>query len=84
MHTLSTSYPNQKIHFIQTDVRHNENIRESFREAVELFKFIDIVVANAGISNESEFENTIQINLVSSLHYFPNKLIVHFFFLYLN
>lgn len=62
--TLSEAYPKQNIVFIQTDVTDKQNVRKSFQEVVDQFKSIDIVISNAGMINEAEYEQTISVNLV--------------------
>lgn len=44
----------------------------AFKKVIEHFGRLDIVVNNAGVNNEKDWESTIQTNLVSiiSLHMF--------------
>lgn len=51
--------------FIETDVARKENVRQAFSKVLEKFRFIDIVIANAGILNEPDYEKTINVNLVN-------------------
>lgn len=60
--SLCSTHPN--IVFIQTDVSDKSQVNKSFQEAVTRFKFIDIVIGNAGILDEQDYERTININLV--------------------
>lgn len=53
--------------FIETDVARKENVRQAFSKVLEKFRFIDIVIANAGILNEPDYEKTINVNLVNDL-----------------
>lgn len=55
--------------FIETDVASKENVRQAFTKVVDKFRFIDIVIANAGILNENDYEKTIKVNLVNIIWY---------------
>lgn len=63
--SLTAQYPRQKIYFIKTDVTNGDNVRQSFAEAAAKFTYIDVLIGNAGILDESKPEKTIQVNLVS-------------------
>lgn len=65
--SLNTSYPKQNVHFFKTNVLNKENVTKSFQDAITKFQYIDIVIGNAGILNENDYEKTILINLVSLL-----------------
>lgn len=41
-------------------------ILEAFRAAIETFKQIDIVINNAGVATEDNYENMIAVNFVST------------------
>lgn len=71
---LSGQYPNQKVYFIKTDVTSNDNVRQSFTKAVEIFKYIDVLIGNAGILDESKPEKTVQVNLVRKRNFFVYNL----------
>lgn len=62
--SLNIAYPKQKVYFFKTNVLDKDNVIRSFREAITKFQFIDIVIGNAGILNENDYEKTILINLV--------------------
>lgn len=51
--------------FIKTDVASKQQVQTAFTKTVDKFKFVDLVIANAGILNEQDYERTIGVNLVS-------------------
>uniref|UniRef100_A0A1A7X3T3 15-hydroxyprostaglandin dehydrogenase [NAD(+)] n=1 Tax=Iconisemion striatum TaxID=60296 RepID=A0A1A7X3T3_9TELE len=51
--------------FIQCDVSNGEALRDAFQTTVDTFGCLDIVINNAGINNEKNWEKTIQVNLTS-------------------
>lgn len=61
---LQSSYPNQTVVFIKTDVTKKEQVQSAFNQVIAKFNFIDYVVANAGILRENDYEMTINVNLV--------------------
>lgn len=61
---LKTKYHSQNILFIKTDVSKKEQVKSAFDQAIQNFGSIDIVIGNAGILCESDYERTINVNLV--------------------
>ncbi|XP_022540268.1 15-hydroxyprostaglandin dehydrogenase [NAD(+)] isoform X1 [Astyanax mexicanus] len=51
--------------FIQCDVTDRGKLQEAFQSTVEQFGRLDIVINNAGINNEKNWEKTIEVNLTS-------------------
>lgn len=51
--------------FIQTDVSKKDQVTGAFDQCIREFDTIDIVVGNAGILCETDYERTINVNLVS-------------------
>ncbi|XP_044286680.1 15-hydroxyprostaglandin dehydrogenase [NAD(+)] isoform X1 [Varanus komodoensis] len=51
--------------FIPCDVSKEEELKETFKKTVQHFGKLDIVVNNAGVNNEKNWEITVQINLMS-------------------
>ncbi|KAG7235898.1 hypothetical protein INR49_002096 [Caranx melampygus] len=49
--------------FIQCDVSNGDALRDTFQSTVDHFGRLDIVINNAGINNEKNWEKTIQVNL---------------------
>lgn len=64
---LQSSFPNQTVVFIKTDVTKKEQVKSAFNQVIAKFNFIDYVVANAGILRENDYEMTINVNLVRSI-----------------
>ncbi|XP_010143710.1 PREDICTED: 15-hydroxyprostaglandin dehydrogenase [NAD(+)]-like [Buceros rhinoceros silvestris] len=69
---LDEQFEAQRTVFIQCDVTDQEQLKGAFEKVIEHFGRLDIVVNNAGVNNEKDWESTIQINLVSiiSFHMF--------------
>lgn len=65
--SLQNTYQTQTVVFIQTDVSKKDQVKRAFDEIVRLFGYIDYVVGNAGILCESDYERTINVNLVSEI-----------------
>lgn len=51
--------------FIQCDVSDGDSLKGAFQRTVDEFGRLDIVINNAGINNEKNWEKTIQVNLTS-------------------
>ncbi|TKS69373.1 15-hydroxyprostaglandin dehydrogenase [NAD(+)] [Collichthys lucidus] len=51
--------------FISCDVSNGDALRDAFQSTVDKFGRLDIVINNAGINNEKNWEKTIQVNLSS-------------------
>uniref|UniRef100_A0A3Q3EBN3 15-hydroxyprostaglandin dehydrogenase [NAD(+)] n=1 Tax=Labrus bergylta TaxID=56723 RepID=A0A3Q3EBN3_9LABR len=51
--------------FIPCDVSNGDALRDAFQATVDKFGRLDIVINNAGINNEKNWEKTIQVNLTS-------------------
>ncbi|XP_068606737.1 15-hydroxyprostaglandin dehydrogenase [NAD(+)] [Brachionichthys hirsutus] len=51
--------------FISCDVSDGDALRDAFQRTVDTFGRLDIVINNAGINNEKNWEKTIQVNLTS-------------------
>ncbi|XP_032917177.1 15-hydroxyprostaglandin dehydrogenase [NAD(+)] isoform X3 [Catharus ustulatus] len=62
---LDEQFEAQRTLFIQCDVTEQEQLRGAFKKVIEHFGRLDIVVNNAGVNNEKDWESTIQINLTS-------------------
>lgn len=63
--SLQRDYERQKVLFIQTDVSKRDQVKSAFDETFKQFGYIDYVVGNAGVLCESDYERTINVNLVS-------------------
>ncbi|CAH6787299.1 Hpgd [Phodopus roborovskii] len=62
---LDEQFEPQKTLFVQCDVADQKQLRDTFRKVVDHFGRLDILVNNAGVNNEKNWEQTLQINLVS-------------------
>ncbi|XP_058495487.1 15-hydroxyprostaglandin dehydrogenase [NAD(+)] isoform X1 [Solea solea] len=51
--------------FIQCDVSDGNALKDAFQRTVDQFGRLDIVINNAGINNEKNWEKTIEVNLTS-------------------
>ncbi|KAJ8407453.1 hypothetical protein AAFF_G00273100 [Aldrovandia affinis] len=51
--------------FIQCDVTDRGKLKDAFQSTVDKFGKLDIVINNAGINNEKNWEKTIEVNLTS-------------------
>lgn len=56
---------NQNVMFIKTDVASKQQVQTAFTKVADKFKFVDLVIANAGVFNDQDYEKTIGVNLVS-------------------
>ncbi|CAG9812792.1 unnamed protein product [Phaedon cochleariae] len=54
--------------FVQTDVTDIKQFQNAFEKTIETFKYIDILINNAGIMNDSLWEKEISINLNGTIH----------------
>lgn len=62
---LRSEIKNENVMFIKTDVASKQQVQAAFTKVADKFKFVDLVIANAGILNEQDYERTIGVNLVS-------------------
>ncbi|XP_076845586.1 15-hydroxyprostaglandin dehydrogenase [NAD(+)] [Brachyhypopomus gauderio] len=62
---LDQQYGEDNCIFIQCDVTDQGRLQEAFQSTVERFGRLDIVINNAGINNEKNWEKTIEVNLTS-------------------
>uniref|UniRef100_A0A3B3IML3 15-hydroxyprostaglandin dehydrogenase n=1 Tax=Oryzias latipes TaxID=8090 RepID=A0A3B3IML3_ORYLA len=62
---LDAEFGGDNCAFIQCDVTDGHALRDAFQKTVELFGRLDIVINNAGINNEKNWEKTIDVNLTS-------------------
>ncbi|XP_053535878.1 15-hydroxyprostaglandin dehydrogenase [NAD(+)] isoform X2 [Ictalurus punctatus] len=62
---LDEQYGQDNSIFLQCDVTDGGKLQEAFKSTVEHFGRLDIVINNAGINNEKNWEKTIEVNLTS-------------------
>ncbi|PSN57413.1 hypothetical protein C0J52_07328 [Blattella germanica] len=63
IHKLQQKYGKDKVIFIKTDVSKEEELEEAFKQTVERFGGLDIVVNNAGLFNDKKWQYEIAVNL---------------------
>lgn len=66
--TLRSTYKNQNVVFIKTDVTKKDQVKSAFAEVISKFNYVDILVANAGVLREDDYELTINVNLLGLTH----------------
>ncbi|GFO35778.1 15-hydroxyprostaglandin dehydrogenase [NAD(+)] [Plakobranchus ocellatus] len=64
---LQKKYGKDKCTFLHCDVSSPSRLEDSFKTAVRLFGHIDLVVNNAGIADESQLENMVNVNLLGAI-----------------
>lgn len=62
---LQKSFSDRKIILINADVTNKGSVESAFKEVLKEFISIDIVIGSAGILNEKNYEQMIQVNLVN-------------------
>lgn len=62
---LDKQFGTHRTVFIPCDVSNEEQLKDAFKKVFEHFGRLDIVVNNAGVNNEKNWEVTVQINLIS-------------------
>ncbi|KAI8793617.1 15-hydroxyprostaglandin dehydrogenase [NAD(+)] [Biomphalaria glabrata] len=60
-------YGQKNVLFLTCDVSSSQNLKNCFQRAVSTFGGVDIMVNNAGIVDEENWKNVININLVGAL-----------------
>lgn len=61
---IETEYGASKAIFIHTDATKKEDLEKAFEQTVERYKNLDIVINNAGILNDAQWEKAIALNIV--------------------
>ncbi|XP_046397445.1 15-hydroxyprostaglandin dehydrogenase [NAD(+)]-like [Ischnura elegans] len=62
---LQTEYGKGRVHFVAGDVTKKEDLERAFKETLEKFSYLDIMLNNAGIGLEEKWEDMININWVA-------------------
>ncbi|KAF5305619.1 hypothetical protein FQR65_LT07700 [Abscondita terminalis] len=73
LNDLSEQFGNGKVLFIKVDVSDKNLLEDAFKQTVEKFNNIDILINNAGIMDDSVWEKEIDINIVSSFSTISKK-----------
>lgn len=61
---LQSEFKQQTVVFIKTDISKKDQVKDAFDELVIKFRSIDIVLCNAGILNDRDYELSVNVNLV--------------------
>ncbi len=64
--TWKKEYGNDNVEFLRVDVASQSNLEQAFEKCFEIFGTLDIVVNNAGVDGEINWESQLQINLFVS------------------
>lgn len=62
--TLQADFKEQTVIFIKTDISKKDQVKDAFNEVITKFKRIDVVMCNAGILNDRDYELAVNVNLV--------------------
>lgn len=65
MKIIEESFGFDKAIFVKADVSDMEKLRNAFEQCVKKFGNIDILINNAGICDESQWEKEISVNVAS-------------------
>ncbi|XP_072387568.1 15-hydroxyprostaglandin dehydrogenase [NAD(+)]-like [Diabrotica undecimpunctata] len=60
---LNKEFGVEKVVFVQTDVRDQKSLENAFVTTLNHFKYIDILINNAGVCMENQWETAVDINL---------------------
>ena len=64
---LQEEYGSNRVHFMRVDITSHTNFEAAFEKCFELYGGIDVVVNNAGVDGEINWETQLQINFYVSL-----------------
>ena len=59
---LQEEFGSNKIHFMRVDVASQANFEAAFEKCLVLYKSIDVVVNNAGVEGEINWETQLETN----------------------
>lgn len=62
---LQKEFPNQNIAFFEVDVSKRDSVDTAFKQVIEKFNRIDLLINSAGILKEMDAEATLLVNAVS-------------------
>ncbi|XP_031347427.1 15-hydroxyprostaglandin dehydrogenase [NAD(+)]-like [Photinus pyralis] len=65
---IQEEFGHEKAIFVQVDVAEKDQYEEAFKQTVDKYKNLDIVVNNAGVMNDAIWERQISINLVGTIN----------------
>ncbi|GJQ83243.1 hypothetical protein Trydic_g8841 [Trypoxylus dichotomus] len=64
---FNEKYGSGKVLFVKTDVSNKESFENAFQKTVEHYDNIDILINNAGLMNEINWELSVQVNLMGTI-----------------
>ncbi|XP_018333027.2 uncharacterized protein LOC108742343 [Agrilus planipennis] len=62
MKKIENEFGVNKVHIIKTDVCDQDQFKAAFEETIKIFKQLDIVINNAGVADDLNFQREININ----------------------
>lgn len=65
---IREEFGGDKVMFVKADVTDKEQYEETFKQTVDKFRNLDIVINNAGVMNDAIWERQISVNLVGTIH----------------
>lgn len=68
-------FTKSQIIYIKTDVSDKKQLEDAYKNIIDKFETIDIVVNSAGIFNDHNIEQTLNVNIVSYLKIKKKKII---------
>ena len=70
---LRDQYGADAVSFMRVDITSHSNFEAAFEKCFELYGGIDVVVNNAGVDGEINWESQLQINFYVCQHSYKNK-----------
>ncbi|XP_017775073.1 PREDICTED: 15-hydroxyprostaglandin dehydrogenase [NAD(+)]-like [Nicrophorus vespilloides] len=64
---VASEFGPNKTMFIKADARSTKELDDAMQKTVDVYKNLDIVIGNAGVLDEIDFVNTIDVNLIGAL-----------------
>lgn len=69
---LNDEFTSKYILYLKTDIAKQEQLEESFKNVLEKFGQIDVIVNTAGVFNDKDVNLTLTVNAVSYWFFFLN------------
>lgn len=64
MQVLNGEFPAKTVEFLKADVTRRDEIKQSFAKFIAKYKFVDIVIGNAGFLDEARVVDMLNVNVV--------------------
>ncbi|XP_052098207.1 15-hydroxyprostaglandin dehydrogenase [NAD(+)]-like [Mytilus californianus] len=65
---LKKNFGDDNVQFLPCDVRKDQEFTDFFNRVIHKYNTVDIMVNNAGIMDENQWRNTVDINLTAVIH----------------